>query len=142
MWCLENDIELYYSDTDSIVISDFLPAHLVGKELGKMKLERVWKEACFLAPKVYGGITTEDKEYIKVKGLKNPVSFEELKTLLHKDASLTFHQEKWHKSIGESNITIKNEKYTLVPTDNKRKIIYNNGIFINTEPLIVKDKLN
>jgi hypothetical protein len=30
-----------------------------------------------------------------------------------------------------------------VPTDNKRKLIYdNNGIFINTEPLIIKDKLN
>lgn len=131
MWCLENDIIIYYSDTDSIYISAYLPDHLVSKKLGQMKLEWVFKEACFIAPKVYGGITENNKEYVKVKGLKNPVSFEQLKTLLIKDATLTFHQEKWHKNISLSNITIKNAPYTLVPTDNKRKIIYNNnGIFI------------
>jgi DNA polymerase type B, organellar and viral len=136
MMCLEKGITVYYSDTDSIYISAYLDPKYVGKELGQMKLERVFKEACFIAPKVYGGITIEDKEYIKVKGLKNPVSFEELKSLLIKDTKLEFNQEKWHKSIPTSNITIKNESYTLVPTDNKRKLIYdNNGIFINTEPL-------
>jgi len=98
MWCLENDIIIYYSDTDSIYISAYLPDHLVSKKLGQMKLERVFKEACFIAPKVYGGIIENStKEYVKVKGLKNPVSFEQLITLLHKDATLTFNQEKWQR---------------------------------------------
>ena len=41
MMCLEKGIILYYSDTDSIYISAYLPDHLVGKKLGQMKLEQV-----------------------------------------------------------------------------------------------------
>lgn len=70
MMCLEKGIILYYSDTDSIDISAYLPDHLVSKELGQMKLEQVWKEVVFIAPKVYGGIIENNKEYVKVKGLK------------------------------------------------------------------------
>jgi hypothetical protein len=41
-----------------------------------------------------GIIENSAKEYVKVKGLKNPVSFEQLKTLLVKDTKLEFNQEK------------------------------------------------
>jgi hypothetical protein len=87
------DITLYYTDTDSIDIDHPLDPKYVGTELGKMKLEHIFKEAVFLAPKVYGGITSE-YELVKVKGLKNPVSYNELKTLLIKDTSLKVNQEK------------------------------------------------
>jgi hypothetical protein len=49
------DINLYYTDTDSIDINKPLPSKYIGTELGKMKLEHIFKEALFLAPKVYGG---------------------------------------------------------------------------------------
>ena len=49
-------------------------------------------------------------------------------------------QEKWHKDIPNNQIIIKNEIYTLMVTDNKRKLIYNTeGEFIDTEPLKLID---
>jgi hypothetical protein len=72
---------VYYTDTDSIYTNKPLPDNYIGKELGLMKLELVFNDAVFLTPKVYGGIT-DNYELIKVKSLKNPITFEELKSLL------------------------------------------------------------
>jgi len=53
-----------------------------------MKLEHIFDDARYLAPKVYGGIRPSD-EYVKVKGLQNPVSFNKLKLLLlNKDTNI------------------------------------------------------
>ena len=46
---------------------------------------------------------------IKIKGSKNIVSYEELKTLLHKNYTLKSPHDKWYKNINEGIITIKNE---------------------------------
>jgi hypothetical protein len=87
------DLTLFYSDTDSIDINKPLPDKYVGKEIGKMKLEHTFNDALFLAPKVYGGITNS-YEFIKIKGLKNPISFDELKPILLKNKSIQLSQEK------------------------------------------------
>ena len=57
-------------------------------KLGQFKLENVFKEIVFLAPKVYGGITENGEEITKVKGLKIAVSFSDLKSLIAKNESL------------------------------------------------------
>ena len=76
---------LYYTDTDSIDIDGELEEKLIGNELGLMKLEHVFNQALFLAPKVYGGLTApHNSECVRIKGLKNPLKFEELKPLLIK----------------------------------------------------------
>lgn len=49
-----------------------------------MKLEGTYDKAVFLAPKVYG-LKNDIEEIVKVKGLKNPISFTQLETLLFKD---------------------------------------------------------
>ena len=72
---------LFYTDTDSIFCSKELPLNFIGKELGKMKLEHTLTHFTALAPKVYGG-KNKKGELVKIKGLKNPVSYKELKTLL------------------------------------------------------------
>lgn len=36
---------------------------------------------------MYGGITN-DYEYVRVKGLKNPIDYKDLKDLLHKNSKL------------------------------------------------------
>jgi hypothetical protein len=87
------DKTLYYTDTDSIDIDKALPDKFVGRDLGLMKLEHIFEEAVFLSPKVYGGITNT-YELVKVKGLKNPISFSELKPLLYKDKQIEINQEK------------------------------------------------
>jgi len=58
-----------------------------------MKLEAILEEAVYLAPKVYGG-RTRDSEYVKVKGLKNPISYNELKSLLKKGFLFTNSKSK------------------------------------------------
>jgi hypothetical protein len=84
---------LYYTDTDSIDIDGALDPKFIGEELGQMKLEHTFKDAVFLGPKMYGGIT-DNYEYVRIKGLKNPLKFEELKALLLKDSKLEVKQEK------------------------------------------------
>lgn len=48
---------LYYTDTDSFVLSKKLPDEMVGDKLGQLKLEHVIESGFFLAPKVYGLLT-------------------------------------------------------------------------------------
>jgi DNA polymerase type B, organellar and viral len=43
------NFNLYYSDTDNAVIDQELPEHMVGKDLGQMKLEHIINKAVFLA---------------------------------------------------------------------------------------------
>jgi hypothetical protein len=92
------NFNLYYSDTDSIDIDKPLPDDLVGKELGQMKLEHHFTEAVYLAPKVYGSqfVNKEEKieDLVKVKGLKDPISFEEIKYLLNKESIKKIEQDK------------------------------------------------
>jgi DNA polymerase type B, organellar and viral len=131
----------YYSDTDSIDLNRPLESNSVGSKLGEMKLEHVFDEAIYLAPKVYGG-KTSDYEYVKVKGLKNPVSFDELSTLLEKDNKIIINQDKWYKNISIGNIFVKEELYTLIVTENKRKLIYDSkNQLIDTKPLILQNKM-
>jgi hypothetical protein len=46
-------LSIYYTDTDSIDVNRELPSHLIGDELGQMKLEHIFDEAIFLGPKMY-----------------------------------------------------------------------------------------
>ena len=94
---------LYYSDTDSIVIDRLLNPRLVGTALGQLKLEHVISKAVFLAPKVYGFITKNGEEVIKVKGVTSEIAsgihINDLEYLLIKDSHKVFHQQKWYKSL-------------------------------------------
>jgi hypothetical protein len=132
------DYKLYYSDTDSGVINKPLPDHMIGNELGQMKLEHTIKKAIFLAPKVYGLVDINDNEIIKAKGLtkdsiKN-LKVSDLELLLRKDITKIFTQEKGYKSLFNANINVLDTAYTLKATSNKRQHIYNKNIFVNTKP--------
>lgn len=128
-------VEVYYSDTDSIDIDKPLDPELVGPELGKMKLEHIFNEAIYLAPKVYGG-RTDDGDIVRAKGAKEPVPFDELESILYKSKTLEIAQSKWYRDMSAGTITIKEELYSLTVTDNKRTLIYDeNNRFIDTAPL-------
>jgi hypothetical protein len=136
--------DLYYTDTDSIDINKPLPDKYIGKELGLMKLEYNFNEATFLAPKVYGGLYFDNnkqlKSITKVKVFKNKIDYLEINSLLNKDTNLKLDQTKWYKNISESNITLKNKKYTLILTEIKRNLIYDNkNILVNTKALIINN---
>jgi hypothetical protein len=89
--------KLYYSDTDSAFLDinlDKYEPNLIGKELGKLKLEYEFITALFLAPKVYGGMTQGGESVVKAKGVKNIIPFSSLKSLLNKDFNLQIPSEK------------------------------------------------
>jgi hypothetical protein len=133
------NLRLLYTDTDSAFVEGEINSNLIGKGLGKFKLEYRFKECVFLAPKVYGGILFDGSEITKVKGFKDNVKYSDLKALLIKDSSLDLDQELWFRSIEEGTITIKNQLYKLVPTENKRQLIYSNNKFINTKPFTINE---
>ena len=143
---IDSGLTIFYMDTDSIAFSGSLAGNFVSnKKLGLLKLEHVFNEVVYLAPKVYAGRAT-GYDYIKVKGSKLPLSFEQIKSLLTKDEKVVIHQDKWYKHIDQAApplIKINREDYTLMLTDNKRKLIFdNNGNFINTTPYILNtDKI-
>src|SRR3954464_6759782 len=108
MFFIKNDITLFYSDTDSFHIDKSLNSNLINNELGGFKLEHEFDEAVYISSKVYGGKNSE-YELIKIKGSKNLIAFDELKTLLIKDSKISISQEKWYKSISNAEIIVKNE---------------------------------
>lgn len=129
---------IYYSDTDSLFLDKPLENKYLGEELGQMKTENIFKEAVFLCPKVYGGITLNDEEHIKIKGVKSPIPYSELKTLLKKDTKLEINQEKWYRDFSNAKISVKDEVYSLIATENKRISIYNDqNEYINTKPIFL-----
>ena len=140
------DFNLYYSDTDSIVIDRQLDDKLIGTHLGQVKLEHVINKAVFLAPKVYGFIDTEGNEVIKIKGVTDEITsnihINDLEYLLILDANKVFSQHKWYKNLIGGNIKITDVLYNLKVTSNKRNAIYVDGIFNNTEPVNYDDLLH
>jgi hypothetical protein len=61
-------VEVYYTDTDSLVCSSPLPSEVVGGALGQFKLERMVARGYFIGPKCYMEIGVNGESLIKVKG--------------------------------------------------------------------------
>uniref|UniRef100_A0A896YSL2 DNA polymerase n=1 Tax=Coniophora olivacea TaxID=85977 RepID=A0A896YSL2_9AGAM len=118
---------LYYTDTDSIFVDKELDPIFVNNELGKMKLEYILKDSIFLAPKVYFGLTAEGKKICKVKGFTDPSLLElsDFEYLLNKDSSKSLHHTKWFRNLNLGNITMLGSPYSLVQTDSKRELLFN-----------------
>lgn len=62
-WFLMAGLEnVYYCDTDSMIINKEIDAKFIGSEIGQMKLEANIKEFVALAPKMYSYISKDDME--------------------------------------------------------------------------------
>ena len=132
---------LLYSDTDSAFIEGILPKEMIGPLLGQFKLENNFKEIVFLGPKIYSGITNTGKLITKIKGYKNAkdLSFDQIKSLLHKDSNLELNHVKWYRTLDK--IEMKSNPYSLSATMNKRVSIYENGIAIETKAFTLKNNI-
>lgn len=138
----DNIDHIYYSDTDSVYLDRPLNDNLISsKELGKFKLEYIFKDSVYIGPKIYAGITKDNDYICKIKGFKNSVNFDLMKSLLVKDSSINLQHIKWFRSLINSNITLKDQIYQLQKTENKRIIIYNNdNLAISTKPFNIDIK--
>lgn len=135
-----DNINVYYSDTDSLVTDKLLPSKYLGNKLGQLKLESKIKKGYFIAPKVYGYLDNQYNSIVKIKGLKNPFSIFELSKILFKDTVIKKYQDKWYRNWKEANISIRKELYTLLVTHNKRQLIYDSsGKLVKTRPYIFID---
>lgn len=130
---------IYNIDTDGIKVGCELNPEDVGLKLGQMKDEGDFKEAVFIAPKVYGGITIQNEMVTKIKGLKSVISYWHLKTLLYA-TNLKIAQPKWYRDFSNSTISIKDQLYTLAATNNKRELIRDSiGKLISTRPYLYEN---
>jgi len=130
-------IKIYATDTDSIVTKSDLPT---SNKLGEFKLEKVCKEMTFIAPKVYGGILISGESFVKAKGYKNQIAYNELKELLDHNRILSLQHTKLYKNIIDSNIEVKKQIYRLQVTDSKREVVYENDKFVFTRPYLIDNR--
>ena len=85
-------------------------------------------------------VIEEGNQIAKVKGYRNPVKVEELEKILKKDYKIEYNQEKWFRNFTDGTITIKDQIYTIMITNNKRQIIFNDkNIFTDTKPLHINN---
>jgi len=153
----KNDM-LYYSDTDSIAIEGELDTKYIGKELGKMELEKKYYKVLYLSPKVYIGLKLDENNNetlsAKIKGVKNiskykdvskkipDLTFDRVKKLLLKNSdqsTFKIPQVKWVRKLEKGHIQIKPDEYSLMVTGNKRELIYKNETYINTKPFDIHE---
>lgn len=108
------NLKIWATDTDSLITDSKLPT---SDELGDIKLEAEYDEACFIAPKVYGAKLKNGDSFTKVKGYKNSLPYDKLKTLLPVNSKLELKQDKWVKNYKKGNIKINHTVYSLKATD-------------------------
>lgn len=138
---------LYYSDTDSLILDRELPEKEVSKGLGKFKLEYTCQEGVFISPKVYALKLTDGSEVIKVKGLKESdmkVSLQDLKDLLINNKDLSnvskYKNPKWIRDTNQANISIKDTLYSISLNENKRELVIDsNNNIIGTRPFNIEE---
>jgi len=74
-YIMDNKNIIHSIDTDGIKLSGTLNNKYIGRELGLMDHEGTYSDATFIAPKIYGLFNKNSLPIIKVKGLKNPISY-------------------------------------------------------------------
>jgi DNA polymerase elongation subunit (family B) len=79
---LELGIEVYYMDTDSIVVNKRIPEELIGNKLGLFKLEHEIEHGYFISPKLYSLKLTNGETIVKAKGIGNKLEFNQFETLI------------------------------------------------------------
>jgi hypothetical protein len=132
-------LEIYYSDTDSLVLNGALPENYCNSAaLGKFKLEHKFTEGIFIMPKVYYLLTEEGKEINKCKGFSGKLNRSQYLDLLE-GKTLDLRVTKWIRSLKNHSIQIhRDTPYQIKPTLNKRNKIYDSlGKWVNTTPIIL-----
>lgn len=129
----------FYTDTDSVVLSEKLPDEVVSSsKLGMFKLEYVVKEAIFLAPKSYW-LSVEEKNIIVHKGAVKPHVSKEWYINQYIDRN---HYTKvtvtnpFTVDFKTLSVRQKTSEFVLtIPQSIKRDHIYDsNGLWVDTTP--------
>ena len=136
--------DCYYTDTDSIVLGQPLPEEMISSSvLGLFKLEDRVKEGYFLAPKSYALITEDGANVIKHKGLaKGYVSYEWFKEQYKEPSRTELVPVESHFRIHYRTMDISKIETMVrlgIREGTKRVPIYQNKVWVDTEPLEITD---
>lgn len=127
--CVNKGINVFYMDTDNLVIDKPLSSELIGPAIQQFKLEcdPEIEKALFINTKSYG-LKWKDKEVVKFKGTNlDTVNFSHLELLYNENPGWIrnekFRSERKFKGI------------KFVEKNLKREKIYENGIWVDTKPI-------
>jgi len=134
-------VNIYYMDTDSLVVNKAIPEELIGNKLGLFKLEHDIAHGYFISPKLYALKNTNGQTIVKAKGIGSKLEFNQFETLI-KSESIVQAQERWFKDPSEANINIKNINMHISANNLKRKQIMENGRLSYTKPLVIDSDNN
>lgn len=125
-------LDIFYSDTDSLVLNGPLPEDLVDStSLGKLKLEHTFKEGIFVMPKVYYLELEDGTTVTKTKGLPGKLTKEQYLELLSGN-TLNLTINKWNRSMRDSKVQIqRGVSYSIKFSFNKRLQVFENGKWVN-----------
>ena len=131
-------LSVYYTDTDSIFTNKPLSDEFVdSKKLGFMKLEDKFCMFISIGAKNWLGVTDNGFVVCKMKGSKIKINYLDFLSLLPINSTKTVNQHKWFRSFINSNIIIKDTPFTIKANSNKRDLIFNNGVLVNTKNITV-----
>ena len=120
-------VKVYYMDTDSLITNKPLPDFMVDSTAN---LNQNTKSGI---PKVYG-LKLHDGTEI-VKGLSQTYRLVPLNLYYRK---IVLNQIKSFRNVTDSTINLVNQTYELIPTENKRYIVYGkNGVMTGTKPYVI-----
>jgi hypothetical protein len=108
-------------DTDSLILEKPLDPLYVGNKLGQLELEYIIKQGLFLSKKFYALLTSDNKEIIKSKGIKNEnkkLTYEEFKELF-KGNDLEIKETRFFRSFKSLDIVVKEHSMKIKGINNK-----------------------
>jgi len=117
------------SDTDSAVLPYQLPTHLVGTELGKMKLVCKIKHGIFIKKKLYCILDSNDQEIVKSSGIDSTKLNYNLFLKLLRDETLTVEITNFNVEWKTLNVNVVKSNIKLQGLTGSIKTIYNTPDF-------------
>lgn len=135
--------DCFYTDTDSVVLGGTLPADWIDSSIGKFKLENSCSEGVFLGPKVYCIVDDDGNEIIKYKGQGKAKVYKKWFFEQYNDPTRTEKVEVVNNfRVNYQHLNIfqyKNYIELKLPDDPKRKSVYREGKWIDSEPIEIND---
>lgn len=130
-----SNINVYYCDTDSIVVDSPLPDNLVGNDIGQFKLEHTVSKGYFISGKLYKLFNIDGSIKTVNKGIGSKLSTMDFINL-YKGIVVTNSSIRTLKSWEEGFVNINQVPITLTGNYDKRFKIYDDkSNWIDTKPI-------
>ncbi len=132
------DINIYYTDTDSIYTDKCLSENLIdSKKLGFMRFENNIKEGYFIAPKLYYILTFDNLEKCIGKGIEKNILTKKHYIELYNNHTVTlFSKFTFFRNLKTSTIeTYQLKKIISGFSEKRNKIFDKNGKWVDTKPI-------